>query len=483
MQLRLLNEFTVATGLKVFGFARNSEAIWERLFWVSLMLIGAYFTCSDIIATVTFFASFPTGTKMTQINNDTLDLGEPTLCVGVELNAENFSHFDLDQMMVSIKSADNLTGYIQRNTSALNVDQTNLLVRLVFATIEAEEHVIGPSKTHNGTSAHVLPYFKYPNPLLPKLAKLIANLNVSIRNLTTLLGAHLCHRIKLQIHFQEYAEDNYVNVIKDQICIPETIVWLGVTPQNSETTQLCLKVPNRFFKLKNNQDIVTISWWREMIEDSLEFSEFGSLGFNEDEVHLHSSENIMYIPFFYGITVGISLTGQYSKINRSTTPCSSQLKSRCLMGCRYSFIRRNCGCVAVFDDSNGSNLSRCGTFNFDNEASEFVAGFNLSNRLCLQIKVKYQPNPDCESRCFSPCNYKVFSYYYLQGKPVTRRGDTRVVLFADRFSFHEIKEISLMNYRQLLGLIGGTLSFYLGASFVVLIHICVFWLTAFTQIK
>lgn len=472
MNISSFTRFSATTGLKAFGFAINSRLPAERYFWFCLIACGSVLTILDIMCIIDSFITNSTGTKVILITNDSINLGEPTLCVDTKL-----PDFDVDkeEFQKELDSV-NIKEIFEEPSNSSKL--MNVVTRLVVDVTRAEQGILGKKATKNGTS--VLPHLKYSSELFPILNAHLNTVNISLRAIAGLAGAHLCRKMRVKLHFYDYTgTDEISDKYNQDVCTQQLIVWLGITPQGYKNQMLCIKLPNRFFLFESSEDITTIKWYGAGFNVAVDkdTEEWGILDFSGGLVFTESSENLLTIPMYYGHFVGIYVMGQYSKINQRSSPCGSEPQSQCLLRCRFDYIRSNCGCTPLFDDEFAPNAPKCGTFNVSTSKSSFIPGFDYDNLACQKIKAKFQPDEQCQSTCVSLCDYTVLSFYYMQGKNTQYLGGTRVALFVDRFSYHKIVEIPLLTARQLMGSIGGSLSLYLGASFIVLIHVCVFWIT------
>lgn len=472
----MFDRFSATTGLKPFGFARNASSTAERVFWYCLIIVGSLLTCVDVWATTRIYLRFPTGTKVTQVNNDTINLGEPTLCITPTIPDQQISLNELNLLLKDINSLNDLI--------ALNSTQhpfVDLTIYFASELIRVEQSVVDFHGILNDSENSILSHFRLTSKLLPIIRSHFSKLNISLRKVAEVAGVHICNRVKLRVSFYDYQGDVYLERVKMNACMPEQVVWLGITPQNADMNFLCLKLTQDFFTFASNQDTTIIKWYSEIVDPnaSADSEEFASLELSGGPMHLLSSDNLLWIPVYTGHTIGIYLTGQYNKLNQEKAPCGSDLKSTCLIRCRYNFIKTNCGCSPVFDFDERL-LPICGTSNSSSE-SELALGYNLASLDCQRIKLKFQPDTDCASKCFAPCSYKILSFFYMEGKK-PKSGGTRVSVFVNSFSYHLVTEISLVDSRQYLGSLGGSLSLYLGASFVVLIHVSIFWVAELAKL-
>lgn len=92
---------------------------------------------------------------------------------------------------------------------------------------------------------------------------------------------------------------------------------------------------------------------------------------------------------------------------------------------------------------------------------------------CSQITKTYRPFPECSKVCTRNCEYKIYGYS-VNNAPINEANKTTVILLADPFVYPFYEEYLLIEARQFLGTLGGNLSFWFGASFLVLLHVLVF---------
>lgn len=476
------DHFSSSTGIKAFVFASHAKSKIEVFFWYFLIILGTFLTCMDVVIVVQNYLCFPAGTKINLIHNATLNFGEPTLCIMITLPSVNLSTNEVSELLKNIINFDFLLDANQSGPllNGYN-DYWNLLSILVSDTVAVEESVFTQEMDIKFDSVSHL--FNYSSEKSAMVSKHMHSLNISLRTVAGMVGVNFCKKYRVRAHFYNYTGENNIPSSQFELCESQYVTWFGYTPEIHDDHSLCIKLPNKMFTFASNQDFSSIKWIEPDVNEKMvkESERFGSIEFFGGPLHLQGSENVLWIPLYTGLTIGLRLTGQYQEMNHQKSPCGADLRSNCQMRCRYQFIRSKCGCQPLFDDENDGKLPICGSFNSLNSKSLAVPGFNLSNPECYQIKLSFQPDYKCASKCYPPCAYAVLASTYMPGKKTDEIGGTRVALFVETFRFHQITEIALISVRQFFSSIGGCLSLYLGASFIVLIHIVVFWLSESTK--
>lgn len=461
--------FCKKTGIKAFGFARDSRTVHERYVWYLLIVTCTGLTFWDVYETVSTFIKTPTGTKIYFVHNNSLELGTPTMCVNFDAKQMNYGALNRLSDTEFLQFLTQFNHYVTRwNKSNLeqhnNVSQFLYLSTNLITEIIKIEHMLkeGDYNLSNWTFL-----------TLTWLSKL----EIQLREFGYFIGALLCTQMHMMI-FQNTKELNktWVTQTEEDYCLPERITWLGSFPEMTGKDHVCVQLPARFFQLTDTQTTTILQWNHEFLYKNGNFEregDFISIDFSSSPLRLQSTENLLWIPPYTDYVVGTYVMSSHSRLNTRLSPCSTFQKDDCLMKCRNEFIQNNCECSPTFDLPN-HGLKKCGSIL---KRSTVLLSALRNNSECSKIKAKFIPDPICEAECLSPCKNVVLAFYFLQGTADLAFNWSRVEIFADRFSFCVLTEIQLLTAKQFLAQLGGNLSFYLGASFLVLIHICSFWVS------
>jgi len=90
------------------------------------------------------------------------------------------------------------------------------------------------------------------------------------------------------------------------------------------------------------------------------------------------------------------------------------------------------------------------------------------------------PATICAKNCLRDCETRLLSLYAIPYEVVNNTG-TILSVAVDPFLYPYVEEFELIDLRQYLGSLGGNLSLWLGASFIVLLHLVVFILKILIQ--
>lgn len=467
-RMNLMDDFAMKTGIKGFSFARNSATKMEQFIWYCLIIIGSSLTAWDLSETFKNYMDKPTGTKVTVFHNETLDFGEPTLCLSFNTSYFNFGNIkSLNESQLTTFLT--LFSNYWRNYSAL-VSQPNYAHFISMAT-EFISDIVRAEHQVNGNIHHSV--FKFPGVIKDWLAQQ----NMSSRAFAYLTGSHLCREMLARVKRYDSETDTTITLRGDneQLCVPERIVWLGVFPQ-TDRTKLCIRLPSPFFYFTNTLDSTIVQFDIDafyMSSMSANDGDYQTLDFTSSEARLNNNENILWLPPQSSCVVSAFITGSYSRLP-GLSVCSQKAKAKCLMECRYRFLRNWCGCSSIFDPSPAvSEYIECSSVT---ETPSSIGLFSSNNSRCHQIRLFMHPDTQCASKC-QACHHKILSFYYIPVEKKAERNGSRLELFADRLSFIHFQEMLLISPRQFLAQVGGNLSFYLGANFLVIIHVGSFWLS------
>lgn len=480
----LFHEFSQKTGIKALAFAANSKFSTERWFWYIMIVFGSLLTILDLKENVENFLSGPTGTKIILVSNSTIEMGEPTLCLNFNVSkmrlyslsvyeaSELFKHFNKSLLMSDLPLNEKLeiNPYFHL--------QLSLVITLLTDISMVEQSVLTYEELKNFTD-NITNKFKYSTSSSYIVHKSLKDLNMSLKSVIRAVGVNLCRLINLEVEFGRYDVEKEKWTPKEKVCAADRITWMGTAPQYGDIGLLCLKLPGSIFKFASNQDTTTIIWEEQNFYLNLSYSQlpdsyspYGTLDFSQCPTRLHIAGSFLWIPYNTHHTVGLSVLGEYKKITKPSSPCGTRKLCDCLMETRALFFRKHCGCTP-FMDGPTDQYSQCGEIR-DSITSVFVPGYNYSNPKCQKIKFNYYGGFGFE--CIHPCHYSSLSFYYMDGSYAKNTQNvTRLELFAHGFTFHLIEEIPMITTKMFLGSIGGNLSLYLGMSFLVLLHVFVFW--------
>ncbi len=100
---------------------------------------------------------------------------------------------------------------------------------------------------------------------------------------------------------------------------------------------------------------------------------------------------------------------------------------------------------------------------------------------CFSIRYEHNPDRMCSNQCLKQCEFGNFIYTYIPSGTDSTVNGTFWNIYVDPYSYTLFEEVFLISSKQFLGSLGGNLSLYLGASFVVLFHTITFWISALAQ--
>lgn len=297
--------------------------------------------------------------------------------------------------------------------------------------------------------------------------------------LQKILGTSLCSLMGLSVRRNRF-EDGLWQETEAKPCKQSAITWLGLPPTIAiDKEVLCVKI---------DPDIALFSFSAESVEimvrskplhpTTYELKDHGYmyLNFNDDFISM-SSQNTLWVPVESIMAADILVFGQYREILTTADPCGSISVDLCRLKCRMSYLMKFCNCKPLSYHAfwELSNSPVCG-HHVEILQNQSLLGINPE---CLIVHRDTRPDKNCSLKCKKPCNYQVLLYLTYNDKSTKKKykivnSTTVISLSVDPFTFPLFEEFPLMTYKQFIAAIGGNLSFYLGISFIALIHIAVF---------
>jgi len=191
-----------------------------------------------------------------------------------------------------------------------------------------------------------------------------------------------------------------------------------------------------------------------------------TLDFSQGPLPLYKQINSMYQLVETTEAVKIAVAAQYKQLNKQHFPCSLDTHlSMCLFLCRKQFIRKWCGCTPLDLSSSVQTLNECSVKHFISPTNP-----NCSKRIDQFIL------PECTIKCHPKCDRQKVTF---NGREYNGDGNkTMMTIYIDNFDYPIFEEIPLLDARQVLGSIGGNLSLYLGANFMLLYYTAFYWMSA-----
>lgn len=493
-------EFGTTTGLYNFSFLFKSKGKIEQFFWLMASAVGIWFTIEDVKNTVETYLDCPTATKIKVFNNETMELSDVTMCVdfdvsriksensGIENTTEvfNFLEENKDLNLYEAFSEEPNGGAIEKRTFTMFS-----LVLGVLTSIVRAEQMINSDRS----------YYQWGFPITvnksgqPRLVDfdtqssiIIANKWLQSRyNYTKLLqyaGQFLCKMMEVNVLVESYTNDRWENNLTYP-CESEYVTWLGYPAQSfTENEVLCLKLKSEYFRYDSPAENTRVALRPAAIytaKEEIDYNVASYVYLNLHESFLsQKAHNLKYIFFESVLSVDVQLLGDYRSIDTLKDRCDQDSTQLCLMRCRSKYIEEKCHCRPLsFANPSSFNLPTCG-YNLGNTGEVFVLP---QTRDCMVIGTKYQPNKTCADECKPQCHQLLYGVTMVKDKSLRsdmglHMKDKSMTIFevnVEVFKYPLIEEFPLLTAKDFFTSLGGNLSLYLGASFIVILHIFVFF--------
>lgn len=411
------SSFCKATGVKGFSFLISSQTRVEKTLWAVSILVGAYLTASDINTTWEHFTTGATATKLR------LDVDKP---------------FQIRRMAICLLI-----------NESLSIDRANLMmpqddfeetrdILSIFARIKEELE-----RTNRITH--------FPA-LLRNLSKTAHEIEENPRQMLRSLAYKYWCKIGMTATLISEPGPVFKEIWK---CDEIQTSWFGPSPIE-DFLVLCHNTPT-IYNFSSRLDYLSISY-----DTSKHFLNVRvtTVFLEPDLVVNPDLENLMRIDMGYQTTYSVRRLGRYKMIPSTHYPCtmdSSQIN--CRLKLAENLIINQCGCQPLFS-----------TFMSDKNYTQ-ICNFALNKNQCSDKRdinttmIMAQCMPEChrELYSFTPASYTKES-----------SNITTLILYIDSFLYPILEEIPLMGVRQFMGQLGGNLNLWLGASFIVLLHLLTF---------
>lgn len=148
-----------------------------------------------------------------------------------------------------------------------------------------------------------------------------------------------------------------------------------------------------------------------------------------------------------------------------------------MLACRSAYITEHCGCEPIFSTFLTRIITdRKGCRPKLNPKELTIPGFTKSEE-CRNI-TKSKLRLSCDRLCKEPCERKIWGLsvkeYHDEILNSSGHNFTSLEIYIDSFIYPLFEEKYLTETKQFLSQLGGNLSLWIGASFLVLFHIGVF---------
>lgn len=503
--------FSNTTAIRGFALVKHSKTTVEKWFWAILMICFTGFTVNDVLRTFQNFNFEPTSSRFSVMRNLTISLRDPTICIymdpagfwrdinisdlrQVEQLLDKFSsNKDILQMLSDTDKMPLYKADALQRPDLLNISVTNssalrsflsLTAMMLSNVVRAEQTLsFGNASTQSQWGLFNLKSRSLRRDTSASLAAVkdfYVRRRVPLQELIKLTCSLMCRQMNLKIvtYRQNFLMGTRSYEIH-QLCRPANCYWFG-TFSLIQRDMMCLKLyDDTVFQFTNAYDlnmIVAAPYEAYMVNYTLEFlsaalylgfgANFGTRNF---ELIKHFFEEQKYLE--------ASIIGNYKAVNIKRKKCADITYFECYSVCRSEYIRQQCGCIALGTFAMSSlpqNDTGCGEKL--SSSNETTGIWGLSAQKCANLSRNLHPNPSCSQECYEECETLIMSQTV---------GETKIEDFLKNFTVLQIavakyvypymEEFVSVTLRELVVGLGGNLSLYLGASFIALVHILVFF--------
>lgn len=436
-----LRSYSAESGIKGLNFLSNARSRVEQFVWIIALLSAAVMTMRDVVKTVEAYQSGATVTSLRMKTQLPVQLKNLRICLF--WTEGDLTTVDQPNWAVLGHLIEELSG----NSSVNLTELENDFVKLDF---------------------HLL----HPNNIPMALVAIITQYEIFGGNLTFRKKAETAYRLFLKLFPQ--ATDNCETILRRiavvywshlnltlstnrdkerQTLKPQFITWLGASTE-SEKYQACFLVDPDILKFRGRSSRIFISFDHSKL---LKGSVFLSFYLGPSPFVGLEAENVFYPQLGRQSYLSIRHVGHYITKSTSESPCfeGGTSFSECLLTFWTQMINESYQCSPM-----SSAL-------IDVQNLPFCDYRNLTNERNMSL-------PLLNDKCLQPCD----RHMYTVDKDLSLNDLNCSFLNVNLASFiyPQFQEHLAMDFQILLGRLGGNLSLWLGASFLVLLHSFVFFL-------
>lgn len=485
-----INEFLSTTAIRGFSFIRASRSFSEKVLWIFIILAFISLTVRDIYRSIDIYLSQPTSSRFTFISNLSITLDQPIICARTDFTALNFG-FDekniteLSNFLTSYQYVTDTESFISNYLASSTLSNESadsfiyLLTIMLTDIVRLEQFVLDPNKIlklgfyRTGKSTAI----EGSELAAIQIYSFFLKRSTNYSRLLQLACSFLCR--KLNVKATRY-KINFVNGSLEQLietpCKPENCMWLGLY-NRTQMHLVCLKaMGNKTFTVSKPFDsiFITLSPYdilRNSGVDSSVWASQGILGFGSSFGHRNLDE--LLIPYGEQTSILIQILGDYRTVSTKKKACGSISYFDCVIGCQSELIEKYCNCSPISSlplKSIPRTYSDCG------EKSNLKSDLTIDLLRCQGSIPQFESEMCLNELCPESCTNLLFSYSFGPFKQNQYVNQTVLQLAVTKFSYPQIIEYFTTSFEDLIVRFAGNLSLWLGASFIALIHACVFLL-------
>lgn len=455
--------FCQTTGMKGFTFYYQSETYVEKLLWGSALLFCFSMTTIDLVETWRNYLEFPTTTKLSMVIDKPFNLSNLTICLPYALSdLENYSvniddcklvdtvlmqFADINVTRLMEEQLLDLWSYVRDNDQfelAKNFSQLVYITHTMLDSMVQTYLFINRSDHEHAVCLPTMRKF-YDGYKLDEILRLTAALQLCTAGFYVKLGLYL--------------PENHCNT--------EQISWLGGVQK--DPNQLCVVIKHSALSFPDGRASLLLQFNSNRLFRSYSYSS-AYLLFAGDRFVTSQIDQWTSAEFGASNDVDLQLLGHFKPSTKLQCIHSSPME--CVLKCRAEYINFHCNCKPIFAAVMPfwhSDKQWCYRGNISNETSE-----------CQNLTTYLRWMDNCrDKKCALPqCHgEKVYSLVVGSASMLTEANNqknlTQVYIYIQSFVYPTFIEVPALNFRQFLAQLGGNLSLWLGASFLVVIHLLV----------
>lgn len=448
----------IDSGLRGFVYLKNATSAYQRFIWVAVCLATTCLTYHDVYVTTMTFLEKPTWTKM--IMHSVIPLEIPDLKICILLNNEEFGSFLRDDF----------------NEKFLNDTKNNVVNFSHLYENFTDDFLSVYAKSRNFSYS---PFLLFSMNLLIDLTKFEMPGNEldshirydsAMRAFQTLFPPNLLDSSEVirhvgaavwqEMNFSIATSRDAFNFSPVQFSLMKHVSWLGQT-EIPNYLQTCVAIPSNIMLFHDRLSYVKVQLDGKRLYGNGD-SSFVFIYFGPDRFPFVFSENVFHVEKLKILFATIRKTEIYSSRPSALQDCSDDNSElECRLKCQAAYTYRRCACRPSFS----AFLSQLNALKFCN-----FTEISKRNAAC-SYNVFMESVKHCGTQCLTICRRKLYT--------VDReyRGETDLVdlrFSCDSFIYPEFREVEAISFKQLLSQLGGNLSLWMGASFIALLHGCMF---------
>lgn len=490
-------EFCKVTGIKGFNFVAQSRSTTEKGFWLVALLTLSSVALWDVCRAVMRYSADPIGTKVIVLKNHTVDFGQPTICIYLRISSSQFQQLGMDitnetEVVKFLHTFDDKNVTEQLEFSSNDSKEARKLLYLtatmIFSIIRLELFSDRNLTTDMLTFGVPAPMMETSdnNSIVDTETQLSIRQvflyyhqrNITISQIFLPTAVHICYLLRLSYtQFKMSHETGRRQFSVRSFCQANLLSWMGIGPFFYDNFDLlCFRLPPNVAYFHSTYDWVKISKYKSLTAELESADDPGEVYFDmsSDPVITPNQEYLWWFRegFFTDFTV--QLMEHFKPLPSPNAPCSPERsKVECELQCRSDYIKLHCGCNPVFSLlSDPQHQLYCPDLSAPYENAS-IPGYGASE-MCRKLLRYVHPNRTCESQCFSKCESKIFSYTSVDLRATNLSYETVLKMQRGCSVYPVFEDIRLSDPKQFMAQLGGILSLWLGANFIVILHVFVF---------